>query len=153
WYDNLKLLDLLSNKLQGALPDGLGNLKQLVVMKLQMNNLSAYIPNSFSNMKKLEICKAKWKDSSSISSMQSLLTLALGINELTGLQELPSSMGTLSNLVFLDLSDSNLSGQVPSCKPAKFIILFLSYNQLSGPLPDFPRWVMLNLSRNPGLKK
>jgi hypothetical protein len=61
------------------------------------------------------------------------------------------------NSFFIFHSNKDQSGQVPSSLASLKMLtyLFLSYNQLSGPLPDLPRMLegMLNVTGNPGLKK
>ncbi|KAL6581360.1 hypothetical protein OROMI_007283 [Orobanche minor] len=47
------LLELYKNKIQGAIPAELGNLKSLISLDLYNNNISGTIPQSLGNLKSL----------------------------------------------------------------------------------------------------
>ncbi len=72
---------------------------------------------------------------SSLGSLSNLQTLNLSQNYLYG--SLPLSLGNLSNLVTLDLSTNNLSGEIPSSlgNLTKLQLLSLGGNNITGSIP------------------
>ena len=84
-------LNLWNNGLTGSLPESLGNLTNLVKLRLQ-DKLLGSLPESLGNL-------------------TNLVELDLRYNELTG--AIPESLGNLTNLVNLNLRYNNLSGPIP----------------------------------------
>ncbi|KRH08969.1 hypothetical protein GLYMA_16G184800v4 [Glycine max] len=120
---NIKNLDLQNNQLSGPLPDSLGQLKHLEVLDLSNNTFTCPIPSPFANF---------------FEFLKNLQVLNLGANSLTG--DVPVTLGTLSNLVTLDLSSNLLEGSI---KESNFVKLFtLKELRLS--------WTNLFLSVNSG---
>ena len=70
-----------------------------------------------------------------IGSLTELTYLDLSRNYFTG--NIPSELGNLSNLTYLNLADNDLSGSIPSelGNLANLTKLFLYYNSLSGSIP------------------
>ncbi|XP_057732145.1 receptor-like protein EIX2 [Arachis stenosperma] len=96
YRDNLilvRMIDLSSNKLSGAIPTELSKLSALRFLNLSRNYLSGEIPNDMGKMKLLE-------------------SLDLSLNQIMG--EIPQSLSDLSFLSFLNLSYNNLSGMIPT---------------------------------------
>ncbi|KAF2320778.1 hypothetical protein GH714_030691 [Hevea brasiliensis] len=89
--DLSKYIDLSLNNLTGSLPDSIGQLKNLVELRLNNNLLQGSIP-------------------SSIGNLQRLTTLTLASNKLNG--TLPDSIGLLSELSSLDVSLNKLTGVI-----------------------------------------
>ncbi|RZB61730.1 Receptor-like protein EIX2, partial [Glycine soja] len=120
---NIKNLDLQNNQLSGPLPDSLGQLKHLEVLDLSNNTFTCPIPSPFANF---------------FEFLKNLQVLNLGANSLTG--DVPVTLGTLSNLVTLDLSSNLLEGSI---KESNFVKLYtLKELRLS--------WTNLFLSVNSG---
>ncbi|KAL2967308.1 hypothetical protein AAZX31_16G168100 [Glycine max] len=96
YKDNLilvRMIDLSSNKLSGAIPSEISKLSALRFLNLSRNHLSGEIPNDMGKMKLLE-------------------SLDLSLNNISG--QIPQSLSDLSFLSFLNLSYNNLSGRIPT---------------------------------------
>ncbi|KAL2334689.1 hypothetical protein Fmac_015902 [Flemingia macrophylla] len=96
YKDNLilvRMIDLSSNKLSGAIPPAISELSALRFLNLSRNYLTGEIPK---NMGKIEL----------------LESLDLSLNSISG--EIPQSLSDLSFLSFLNLSYNNLSGRIPT---------------------------------------
>lgn len=85
-------LSLSWNRLQGALPSDLANLKRLQILDLSGNELSGEIP-------------------SVIGELVELRTLNLAENQLVG--EVPAALGNLSKLTVLHLFENTFLGNLP----------------------------------------
>lgn len=85
---NLEELDISDNKLSGALPSEIRQLKNLKVLNVSNNDMTG-VPAEIGQLSKLEV-------------------LNLSNNRLTGL---PYELGNLKNLKVLDLSGNNYSQQ------------------------------------------
>ncbi|XP_065036742.1 receptor-like protein EIX1 [Musa acuminata AAA Group] len=124
WLSNisgLEHLDLNGNFLQGNIPPTFGNLASLKELNLAYNSLQGGIPTSFKNL-----CK-----------LQNLILPGININQdLLELDEIFSGCIKMS-LVILDLSGTNISGQLPEWlfQLRKLKSLQLSQNLISGPIP------------------
>ncbi|KAJ9169266.1 hypothetical protein P3X46_017473 [Hevea brasiliensis] len=79
------------NKLGGSLPDSLGYLRSLKLLKLMGNSFSGSFPESIGNM----------------SSLQEFI---LSENQMKG--SIPVSLGLLSSLIVLDISDNQWEGVI-----------------------------------------
>ncbi|KAJ9678524.1 hypothetical protein PVL29_020647 [Vitis rotundifolia] len=124
-------LDLSSNvDINGSIPDTFGNMISLADLDISGNQLQGSIPDIFGNMASLE-------------------RLDLSENKLEG--EIPKSLSNLCRLQKLDLGINNLSGQLPqvldllACANDTLEILYLSYNQLRGSIPDLIGFSSLRL--------
>ena len=104
------------NQLNGSIPSELGNLPNLLVLRLDGNQLIGSIP-------------------AEIASNSSIWDLELNNNLLSG--SIPAELGAMSNLEYLDLSDNQLSGRIPSALGNLSIleVLHLNNNQLTGSIP------------------
>ncbi|XP_059436268.1 receptor-like protein EIX1 [Corylus avellana] len=129
WLSNvsgLSTIKLKSTLLRGTLPVGLGHLTNLRVLNLAGNNLIGRIPNSFANLCNLQAlymysnningeitefvnglsqCSNSSSEDGNLSSLQAL---ALSYNQLNG--TIPKSIGKLSMLVSLDLTENSWEG-------------------------------------------
>ena len=88
-------IDLSNNKLQGEIPECIGNLNSLRGLNLSHNDLRGHIPLSFRNLKMLE-------------------SLDLSSNKLSG--QIPQELTSLTFLSFLNLSQNHLTGFIPQGK-------------------------------------
>ncbi|EEE57482.1 hypothetical protein OsJ_07743 [Oryza sativa Japonica Group] len=115
---NLVTIDLGENRLNGSIPNSIGQLKTLEKLNLEYNNMFGELPSSLGNCTKL-------------------MTMNLGGNNLSG--DLDNvNFSTLGNLRSLDLIWNNFTGTVPesiySCR--NLIALRLSYNRFHGQLSE-----------------
>ncbi|RZC86240.1 hypothetical protein C5167_007425 [Papaver somniferum] len=115
---NLQQLDLSTNKLTGSIPRQLGECSNLLHLDLSRNYFSGSIPFQIGNLNSLSIL------------------LDLSQNELSG--NIPPDLGKLSQLEKLNLSHNKLFGLIPSSfnQMVSLTIVDVSYNELSGPIPD-----------------
>ncbi|XP_044394852.1 receptor-like protein EIX1 [Triticum aestivum] len=107
----LEELYLSSNRLTGSIPSLLTN---ITILDISKNNFSGVIPSNF---------EAPW-----------LQVLIIYSNRIGGY--IPESLCKLQKLVYVDLSNNSLEGEIPLCFPIqKTQFLLLSNNSLSGKLP------------------
>ncbi|KAM3394416.1 hypothetical protein P3S68_003418 [Capsicum galapagoense] len=104
-------------KIQGRIPDEVGNVSSLLDLRLSGNNLVGSIPATIGNLRKLQlfhltnnkltgfigdhICKLQH-----LGNITSLREIHLGSNKLSS--NTPPSLGNLQDLVVLDLSSNNM---------------------------------------------
>ncbi|WMV10871.1 hypothetical protein MTR67_004256 [Solanum verrucosum] len=89
---DLRILELIGNKITGQIPENIGQLSKLTVLNLADNKICGSIPASIVNLGKLK-------------------HLELSNNQLTG--EIPSDIGKLG----MDLSHNHLCGPIPNGSP------------------------------------
>lgn len=135
---NLQQLIIDNNQLTGTLPASLGSLISLVHIRVSTNNLTGEIPDlsGLVNLKYLEINGNNFNDSTGIdlSANIALEWLYASNNQLKGtLPVLPPS------IQILDLQNNKYTGNLPTAYSSLSNLqqLNLSYNQLSGNIPDF----------------
>lgn len=116
-YPELRVIDFSLNKLSGLLLPSLFNLTELIDINLSSNNFSGTIPTD-------EVTPQSY----------SLLSLNLSHNALTG--QLPSNLGRFNSIVSLDLSNNFLEGGIPGDFPVTMTVFNVSYNNLSGVVPQ-----------------
>ncbi|KAJ0086650.1 hypothetical protein Patl1_09241 [Pistacia atlantica] len=126
----LHRLSLFRNSLSGEIPDSLGSLSHLEELYLDNNHFQGLIPSSFNNLK-------------------SLKRLEIQQNNISG--EFPF-LSSLKNLYFLDASDNNFTGNIPSALPSSLVEFSIRNNNLEGNLPENVRDLeylqVLDLSHN-----
>lgn len=138
----LKNLSLTACNLVGPLPDFLGSLPSLSVLKLSYNRLSGKIPASFTQ----SLMQILWLNDQEkggmsgpidvIASMTSLTQLWLHGNQLSG--TIPENIGALTSLKDLNLNRNKLVGLVPqSLTTMELEKLDLNNNLFMGPIPKF----------------
>ncbi|XP_059670807.1 receptor-like protein EIX2 [Cornus florida] len=118
WSTNASIFYLHSNLFSGPIPSNIDKLMPKVnYFYLFENRLNGTIP-------------------SSICTLESLIDLALGTNQLFG--ELPHCWNELQMLSFLDVANNSLSGNIPSSigSLSSLETLLLSSNNLSGQIPQ-----------------
>ncbi|EXB66163.1 LRR receptor-like serine/threonine-protein kinase EFR [Morus notabilis] len=137
----LQMLGLANNKLSGAVPKSLGNLSKLNSIDLSGNSLLGHVPSSFRNFQSLlsmDLSNNKLngsipKECLNLPSLSTVLNLSN--NFLSG--PLPEEIGSLENVVTIDISNNLLSGQIPnSIKDCRSLEkLLLGNNRFFGPIP------------------
>uniref|UniRef100_K3ZM45 Receptor kinase-like protein Xa21 n=1 Tax=Setaria italica TaxID=4555 RepID=K3ZM45_SETIT len=115
--NGFSVFDLSYNNLEGAIPQEIGNLKNLVQFHAEFNKLSGQSP-------------------STLGDCQLLQSLYLQNNFLSG--NIPSLLGQLKGLENLDLSSNNLSGQIPKFLGDIRMLYYLnvSFNSFIGEVPS-----------------
>ncbi|KAG0531752.1 hypothetical protein BDA96_04G049200 [Sorghum bicolor] len=113
---NLAHLDLGGNRLNGNIPDSIGQLKRLEELHLNNNNMSGELPSTLSNCTNLITIDLKVNNFGgelqkvNFFSLPNLKTLDLLYNNFTG--TIPESIYSCSKLNALRLSSNNLHGQL-----------------------------------------
>lgn len=120
----LKSLNLSGNHFAGKVSFDGSHTSELLVLSsypplesldLSANNLTGILP-------------------SDIGKMGGLALLKLAKNSLSG--QIPTEMSKLNSLKYLDFSNNNFSGKIPDKLPSSLIVFNVSYNELSGPIPE-----------------
>uniref|UniRef100_A0ACD5YEQ7 Uncharacterized protein n=1 Tax=Avena sativa TaxID=4498 RepID=A0ACD5YEQ7_AVESA len=115
----LHLLTLAINYMSGVIPESIGKLENLIELQVYNNNLSGLLPSSLGNLSHLS-------------------RLYADSNNLEG--PIPASLGKLKNIFVLDLAKNyRLNGSIPKDifeLSSLSWYLDLSYNALSGTLPS-----------------
>ncbi|XP_059436255.1 receptor-like protein EIX2 [Corylus avellana] len=122
----LSVLDLSSNDFSTSIPQWLSHLTNLRSLNLVGNNLIGKIPNSFANLCNLQALYLGWNNinggitefvdglsqcsnsSSEDGNLPSMQEIDLSLNQLNG--TIPESIGKLSMLVSLELSENSWEG-------------------------------------------
>ncbi|OMP04479.1 hypothetical protein COLO4_09603 [Corchorus olitorius] len=141
----LRLLDVSNNKLQGNLPESIGQLVNLEVVGFENNLLKGVIcENHFANLTKLDIFDGSGNSfilkvhPNWISPFQ-VAVLRIGSWHLG--PQFPSWLHSQKKLNFLDISNSGISGSIPSSfwnMSSQFYDLNISHNQIYGEIPYIP---------------
>ena len=118
----LTVLYLCCNQITGTLSSDLGKLTGLIDFDLGVNELTGTIPSQFGQLTALTRLEFYWnqltgKIPSQLGQLTSLRRLSLSINELTG--TVPISMAQMTNMQYLYLYGNFLVGPVPAqfCAP------------------------------------
>ena len=136
-WTSLTYLKLSYNNFSGQIFPSNFNLTKLQFLLLDNNNFSGKIPSSFSSNDFLSIdfsnnalfgMLPRW-----MGNMSNLGEILLAKNQLEG--PIPMELCELVGITFLDLSENNLSGSIPSCFNSSSIKhVHLNKNRLSGPI-------------------
>lgn len=129
-----------SCQIKGSIPEGIGNLSNLVRLSLQDNDLKGTIPTTIGRLRKLQSLSFSGNNlegstPSDLCDIESLSFLYLGENKLVG--SVPSCLGNVSSLRELSMGANNLTSTIPSTlwRLKDIQLLQLSSNSLSGSLP------------------
>ncbi|PIA59356.1 hypothetical protein AQUCO_00400326v1 [Aquilegia coerulea] len=154
----LSELSLSTNRLEGSIPLSFGGYLNLQSLNLSRNNLSNTIPKQIFSIHSLSILLDLSHNSftgslpSEVGQLKSLGYIDVSGNRLSG--EIPSTLANCLGLEVLHMESNMLEGKIPqslsSLKNIQYIDL--SSNNLSGPIPkyleNFQSLQRLNLSFN-----
>ncbi|XP_061353156.1 receptor-like protein EIX2 [Gastrolobium bilobum] len=174
-FAHLRILNLRSNAFSGELPPELSKLSSLQVLDLAKNDLTGSIPPSLGDLKAIAeeqkkntyllygeyvghyyeeslVVYTKGQSFKYTKTISLVTSIDLSDNNLTG--NLPHEITKLSGLVVLNLSRNHITGQIPEgmSNLHQLSSLDLSSNQLSGTIPSSLSSLsflgFLNLSNN-----
>ncbi|KAG2334371.1 hypothetical protein Bca52824_005551 [Brassica carinata] len=152
WDDSgvsgFSVIDLSSNKFSGSIPQTFFTFGSLRSLNLSMNNLEGSIPfrvkgasellalTSYPEMESLDLSTNSLTGTlpGDIGTMEKIKVLNLANNKLSG--EVPIDLNKLSGLEYLDLSNNGFNGQLPDKLPSQMVRFNVSYNDLSGVVPE-----------------
>ncbi|KAF7815349.1 receptor-like protein 9DC3 [Senna tora] len=150
WSSPLRFLDLSRIAFSGEIPNSLSHLKSLNVLSLYSCQFEGLVPASLGNLTQLtDLDLSSNNLSAEDLSMRSLRFLDLSFNMLQGSLPIPSSIAT-----FFLVSNNKFIGSISLlfCNASSLVILNLSHNNLTGPVPQclvaFPYLLVLDLQKN-----
>lgn len=132
-------LELAGNYLSGEIPPGISKLSKLWQLELYENGLTGKLPAGFRNLTKLEYFDASGNylegGLSEVGFLTNLVSLQLFENQFSG--EVPAELGDLKRLVNLSLYTNKLTGPLPQKLGswADFGYIDVSENSFTGPIP------------------
>ncbi|XAR73312.1 Non-specific serine/threonine protein kinase [Bertholletia excelsa] len=147
-FQRLSAIDLSSNKLHGPIPSSFFTSMTLANLNLSGNYFSGSIPlqgshengllvlPSYPKIESLDLSNNDLTGNlpSEIGNFGSLRLVNLAKNALSG--PLPNEISKLSGLEYLDLSSNHFKGEIPAKLQSSLKVLNLSYNDLTGLVPD-----------------
>ena len=143
-FPNLVRLRLVDTNRTGTIPSAIGNMSGLLELDLSWNpfdegSIPSWLTNT--NLPELEVLDLRGTNRtgeipSALGSMSNLSWLGLCCADITG--SIPSELGNLSNLQGLLLHHTSVSGSIPSSlgNLSKLNSLWLSSNSLTGSIPS-----------------
>ncbi|KAL8513147.1 hypothetical protein ACS0TY_019363 [Phlomoides rotata] len=137
---SLQQFEASNCKIKGTIPDGIGNLSNLIKLDLSKNNLSGIIPHTFKYLHKIQGLDLHNNNlggpiPEGLCDIGSWYTINLGQNQLSG--PIPECFGNLISLRFLHLYSNLLNSSIPTglWRLKDLQGLLLSSNSLTGFLP------------------
>ncbi|XP_039160946.1 receptor-like protein 7 [Eucalyptus grandis] len=112
----LVVLDLSRNKFHGQIPSSIYQLQNLQVLRLFENNFSGTVElDNFLKLKQLEVLQLSSNRLSCRTSSANVILPQLEVLGLAScnLREFPAFLQTQKDMNWLDLSDKNITGEVP----------------------------------------
>ena len=140
-WSSIRTIDLSGNRLQGLIPNEIGLMTDLYSFNAENNLLSGPIPTTIGklvHLKTLTLSKNKLTSiPTEIGQLGDLVFLELQENEFAG--ALPSEIGMLNGLRQLKLNDNTFGNAMPTelSLLSGLASLDMSYNSFTGPLPPF----------------
>ncbi|XP_052107830.1 receptor-like protein 9a isoform X2 [Arachis duranensis] len=140
FFPNLEYLDVSSNMFDGHIPASIGEMSNLTVLNLGNNSISGSMPENIvigcTSLLHLFIEENQLNETLlSCIAKPGLYTLSASRNNFEG--SIVTQDKCQHDFIFLDLSQNNFSGALPSClnmSSAKIIYLF--GNRLTGAIPE-----------------
>jgi Leucine-rich repeat (LRR) protein len=138
---NLTFLDFDDNQLTGSIPESIGQLSKLTYMDLGNNQLTEHIPVSIGQLSSLNFLRFAGNQLTgpipeSIGGLSSLTELMCMNNQING--PIPETIGQLSSLIHFGFADNQLIGYIPDSitRLTKLTYMDLRENQLTGHIPE-----------------
>ncbi|KAL2334853.1 hypothetical protein Fmac_016066 [Flemingia macrophylla] len=129
-------LDISDNGINDSAPDSFwNNLQQMEFLNMSHNTLKGALPNI--SIKYIYLNSNQFEGKVSSLFLRQAIELTLSENKLSDLSSFLCDKSTESNLEGLDLSNNQITGQLPNCWKSMepLNILDLRNNQLSGKIP------------------
>ncbi|KAH0772485.1 hypothetical protein KY290_009622 [Solanum tuberosum] len=134
--NQLLVLDLSNNKIQGRIPDWAWSnwMFSLLDLNISHNMLTSVDSIPLQSLDTIDLRSNLLQGSLPIPS-NSTTFFFISHNTLTG--EIPSSICNLTSLIMLDLATNNLRGEIPQCfgNITSLQVLDMRHNNLSGNIP------------------
>ncbi|KAK6936281.1 Serine-threonine/tyrosine-protein kinase, catalytic domain [Dillenia turbinata] len=137
----LTTLKLANNSMEGALPPALGTYPELEVIDLSLNQFTGPLLLSFFTSSRLTDLNLSGNSftgpiplQASTTQNLTLRSLDLSDNSLVG--TLPAEFSTFDGLLYLNLENNHFQGQIPNDLPDGLKGFNVSYNNLSGIVPE-----------------
>lgn len=137
---SLEHIDISSNRLQGSIPSGLGDLTDLEYLKLNNNRMEGTIPGALfsTNLKvfDVEINRIEGTIPTELFNASRLRTLNVGKNRMRG--KISEDFGRLRDLEVLIFTVNNFTGTVQKAigNLSKIKIFDIGINDLDGTMPE-----------------
>ncbi|KAI3937631.1 hypothetical protein MKW92_001364 [Papaver armeniacum] len=148
---SLQLIDISDNRLAGPLTSSVGSLVELTKLNLSRNRISGKIPSELVSCSKLQLLDLGDNAFSGdipmeLGQIPALeISLNLSCNQLSG--SIPTQFSSLEKLGILDISHNHLNGNVHMLASLQNLVaLNISFNDFSGQLPNTPFFKKLPLS-------
>lgn len=153
-YPEINVIDLSLNQLNGLLPPSLFTSSRLRDLNLSGNSFTGSIPfpnsqDAISTSSNVPVLPTQNSSLISLDLSNNFLSGSLPkeIGELTGLRllnigrnnisgQIPKEIGMLHRLQYIDLSNNLFGGTIPDNFPESIVGFNVSYNNLSGIIPD-----------------